>query len=586
MKLSRLFISAGFFIVSMALFFHPVQAQLTVTNLLRYQVIQRDTMATTASYTVTGTCRTGTAKILFNLTSQDSNKVIGTFSWLQIPSVITGTTWSATLSGIPIGGEYKAQFRALTTADSLLDSSTAVQNLLVGDIWLTSGQSNMQAASTSNTDPKHVHVRVMWYGSGTTTSTSSDTSHWGNGSAAGPTMSFANKLYTLTGVPIGIIYSAAGGTSLTDWFGAPSRGLFTKTSICVKNVCNWKIGGFLWYQGENEDQQDTWALGYNRKFSLMRDSIRTLSGNAKLPILAVQLESWDGGGTYALPFFRWPRWPIIRDQQELVGRADDHSAAAPIWDCAGLHINSTDQAKLGPRCAAAAIRLAYSNRSNAGAGPRFKAAWFLDSLRTKVVVQFEHLTGKLINPADASHLGFYVMKPSAFKINDSLIFNYDTIAYGRPAPMLQKISLVDTLGSDKVVITLAAATSDSLTVGYGRKINIISLQPVTDSTGIPLLTFFNRPIAKWTSETANITSHAAAACHSSFITMNGTLLKINSLGNKDMAHIRIFGINGKLVKSIGTLQRTINLREGLSVGYYLVHTEISGKQLTGKMVVF
>jgi len=151
--------------------------------------------------------------------------------------------------------------------------------------------------------------------------------------------------------------------------------------------------------------------------------------------------------------------------------------------------------------------------------------------------------------------------------------------------MLQKISSVDTLGSDKVVITLAVATSDSLTVGYGRKINLISLRPVTDSSGIPLLTFFNRPIAQWTSGTSAITFHAAA-CHNNLITMNGTILKINSPGNKNLAYIRIFGANGKLIKSIGTLQRTINLREGLSVGYYLVHAEIAGKQLTEKMVVF
>ena len=584
MKLFQLSGISSVVIITLALFFLPVQAQITVSNLVRYQVIQRDTTSATASYTATGTCRAGTSKILLNLTSQDSNKVIGTFLWLEIPATVTGSTWSATLLKIPVGGEYKAQFRALDASGMLLDSSAVVQNLLVGDVWLTSGQSNMQAASTTNSDPKHVHVRVVWYGSGAGTTSIADTSHWSAGNASGPTMSFANKLYTLTGVPIGIIYSAAGGTSLNDWFGAPNRPLFSMTSRFVKTVCNWKIGGFLWYQGENEDQQDTWALGYSRKFKPMRDSIRTLAGNPKLPVLAVQLESWNGGGTYALPFFRWPRWPIIRDQQELIGRADAYSASVPAWDCAGLHINSTDQAKLGPRCAASAIRILYSDRSNAGSGPRFKSARFLDSLRTKIIVQFENLTGKLINPADPTHLGLFVMKPSVFNINDSLIFNYDTVAYGRPAPMLQKISSIDTLGNDKVIIQLAAATSDSLTVGYGRKINIVSLSPITDSTGIPLRTFFNRVIDKWTSG-SSIAAHLPVP-NQNLATMHGTVLKIRCYNAQQIIHVQVFTINGKLKKSLYTTKKTINLRDGLSAGNYLVQADIYGRVFINNMVVF
>jgi len=71
-------------------------------------------------------------------------------------------------------------------------------------------------------------------------------------------------------------------------------------------------------------------------------------------------------------------------------------------------------------------------------GPRFKTAWYQDTSRTKIVVQLQDIHGTLVNPVDSRHLGFYVMNPSVFNINDSIIFNYDTVAYGRSAPMLRR----------------------------------------------------------------------------------------------------------------------------------------------------
>jgi hypothetical protein len=387
-----------------------------------------------------------------------------------------------------------------------------------------------------------------------------------------------NRLYALTGVPIGIIYAAQGGTSLTDWFFAPGNNLFTTMSNFVRSSVNWKVGGFEWYQGENEDQQDTWAERYVTKFSRMRDSIRTLSGNRHLPTIVVQLESWDGLGVYLLnPFSRWIRWPVIRDQQELLSQADAYTATAPIWDAPGIHISSADEAKLGQRCAASAIRIAYSNRSTAGCGPRFKAAWYQDTARTRIVVQFQDIRGKLVNPADAAHLGFYVMKPSVFNINDSMILNY-----GASAKMLKTISSVDTLGNDKVVIGLAAATTDSLTVGYGRHIQLVSLTPVTDSSGIPLRTFFNRPIARMEPTAVKA---APPVARQEDISIHGTLVQVKA-GEKLPLFISIFNADGRLIRKMTTLQRSIDLRTGLKPGCYLVRAVMPGRWTAAKMAVF
>ena len=565
----RLSLIAGAALIALSL---PAHAQLTVANLVRYQVIQRDSTSLTATFVDTGVCRSGSAKIQLLLVKQSDNTVVGAFSWKDLGSVsVSGTKWKATMADLPVGGEYKARFRALNANGDVTDSSAEIQNLLVGDIWLCAGQSNMQGSPGVTIDATHVHT-VQTPGLGGSTG-----NQWGTSATYGPSTSMGNKLYSLTGIPIGIIYAAQGGTSLTDWFFAPGNNLFTTMSKFVRSSVNWKIGGFEWYQGENEDQQDTWAQRYFTKFSRMRDSIRTLSANRKLPMIIVQLESWDGLGVYLLnPFSRWIRWPIIRDQQELLSQSDAYSATAPIWDCPGIHINSADEAKLGQRCAASAIRIAYSNQSTAGSGPRFKAAWYQDTTRTGIVVQFQDVRGKLINPADAAHLGFYVMKPSVFDINDSMILNY-----GSSAKMLKTINSVDALDNDKVIIKLAVATTDSLTVGYGRHIQLISLSPVTDSSGIPLRTFFNRPIAR-SAPTAVKTAPPVARPEA--ISVYGTTMRVRA-GEKTPLVVSIFNAEGVLIRSMTTMQHCIDLRSSLKPGWYLLRAEIQGRSVSAKMAI-
>lgn len=526
----------------------PAQSQLTISNLVPYQVIQRDTGTMTATFVDSGTCRSGTATIQMQLLNQNTT-VVGTYAWKELSNLsVTGTKWKATIPGLPVGGEYKLQFRALNSSNTITDSTAPIQHLLVGDVWLCAGQSNMQQAPGVKLDTANVHTRILW-------SSQPDTSYkesaaWGTTLSMGPSTAFGNSLHALIDIPIGIVFAAKGGTSITDWyFSSDSSGnnLFSRMSKFMdRGVAGWKIAGFFWYQGENEDQQDTWASRYFEKFSKMRDTIRLLSGNAHLPVVAVQLESWDGTSLFPLnPYSRWVRWPIIRDQQELIGRADAYSAAAPIWPAAGLHIDGTHQALLGSYSAAIATRKFYKSlAADPGAGPVFKAAWFQDSSRKNIVVQFDGVTSRLVNPPDPKHLGFYVMNPSAFDINDSTIFDYGTDSYNQPAKMLKAISSIDTLGADKVVLHLASAATDSVTVGYGRHINLVSLSPLTDSSKIPVLTFFNRPIAL-TPNTTSLRQNPSELVHRR-LTIVGSRLFVEPAG-LEQPEISVYDLDGRLL---------------------------------------
>ena len=523
-------------------------------------------------------CRSGTTKIQIQLLGQSSNAAVGTFAWKDLPGlVVSGTKWTATIPGLPVGGEYKVRFRAVN-GSAVTDSSPVIEHVLVGDVWLCSGQSNMQQEPGTKLDTANVHTRVIWSSQPGTT----ETSPWGTTITKGPSTSFGNSLHTLIDIPIGLIYAAKGGTSITDWYysrDSTGNNLFTRMSdFLQKGAGGWKIAGFLWYQGENEDQQDTWAQRYFVKFGRMRDTIRLLSRNPKLPVVAVQLESWDGTSLFPLdPYSRWIRWPIIRDQQELIGRADAYSAAAPIWPAAGLHIDAAHQAALGTYCAAIATRKFYQSlAADPGAGPIFKAAWFKDSTRESIVVQFDGVKGRLVNPADKNHLGFYVMKPDVFDINDSTIFDYETDSYGKPAKMLEAIGSIDTLGSDKIVIRLAAAAKDSVTVGYGRHIQLVSLSPLTDASGIPVLTFFNRPIASAVA-TSSAKPAPSSAAHRR-LSIVGSTVVVDQAEAGAHPEISVYDLEGRMLMRRKLSGDSMDLR-GLRMNGALIVTGKFGNEI-------
>ena len=265
MKYSGLCSRALLFAVGCSSIFFPIQAQLTLANLTKYTVIQRDSNSSTATFTITGTCQSSAANILIQVTNQDSNKVVAPFSWLQTPSTITGTTFSATAYGLPVGGPYVIQLRSVDGSGNTLDNSAADSSVIVGDVWLCEGQSNMQLYSgvTSNPDAKHIHVRALFYDGNPRAAryTRNDTSHWAVGMVDGPCMTFAQKIYQMSSVPVGIMYGSAGGSAFSAW----DTSWFPDTKKFVSQACNWRIGGFLWYQGEAEDPIDC-ALVYKAKF--------------------------------------------------------------------------------------------------------------------------------------------------------------------------------------------------------------------------------------------------------------------------------------------------------------------------------
>lgn len=223
-----------------------------------------------------------------------------------------------------------------------------LKDILVGEVWLCSGQSNMNApvaevfdadreiasadyplirelrVHTAITDPPNLMVEASWR-----TCTPATAREF---SATG--YFFARELYRDLGIPIGIIKATLGGSPIEAWMSkealashpafAPVAERWEAMRPHVKGdslrnepaslynrfmkpLLPYTIAGFVWYQGEgNTERADEYALLLTTMIPQWRRDFQ----QGDLPFLIVQLPRWhdprDVGGD---------RWPRLREAQ-------------------------------------------------------------------------------------------------------------------------------------------------------------------------------------------------------------------------------------------------------------------------------
>lgn len=138
--------------------------------------------------------------------------------------------WSLQLESMPAGGPHKMSVSG--------DGSTLVlKDILVGEVWLCSGQSNMaMTVSRSNNSSAeaasatHPQIRMFKVGSGhspepqqTCSGTWAVCSPNTVGGFSATAYFFGRRLHKELNVPIGLINSSVGGTSVESWTSLPAQ---------------------------------------------------------------------------------------------------------------------------------------------------------------------------------------------------------------------------------------------------------------------------------------------------------------------------------------------------------------------------
>jgi sialate O-acetylesterase len=330
---------------------------------------------------------------------------------------VAGGKWAGELSDVPAGGPYRIDLRAG-------EGAAAVQNVLIGDLWVLAGQSNMQGVGDlTNVELPHelVHLFDMadrWMVAEEplhTLVSAADRVHWPRNAekqperyegerlkqymatrrkGAGLGLPFAVEMVRRTGVPVGLLACAHGGTSMAQWDPAlKDQGGDSLYGSMLRRVeaAGGKVAGVLWYQGES-DANPKAAPVFQEKFEQFVRSVREDFGMPDLPFYYVQIGRHVSGQNVA-------EWNLVQESQRKAEAAMPRSGMAPAVDLAlddGIHVGTQDLKRLGRRLANLAL-------DRTRRGPRPLAATFQNGM---VRVSFEQVNGRLVTAGRVS--GFSV----------------------------------------------------------------------------------------------------------------------------------------------------------------------------------
>jgi len=509
---------------------------LSVSNLAAYQVIQR-TSDRTADITARGSCNASVRSIEFQV-AQQGGAILSGFSWKSAGATIANLSWSCLLKALPVGGEYTISMRGVDASGAVVDAALTIGHILVGDIWIASGQSNIGGTSEAATYA-YCHGCTVW-------------SPWALANH-NLSVSFARTMYEKTGVPQGIAIVCCSGCGIVSW--DPGQGsLDGGYGICdMIDKVNGSIKGFIWYQGETdaESYQDggVRAFGYRKKLQTLLANVRTHAGNPALPCLIVQI-----GNTYP------PGSIVVRGTQFDLSITDPNVATIPVYDLtAELHLSAAGQDTAGKRLGLAFLR-EFAGLTEYAYGPRFESAWFKDAQRQDIMVKLANVKDSLVNYAsDPERYGFFILDTALWRKNDSTLdFSYTT-----PAGMLMAIDTITRLAPDKLNLRLKAPVTVPVTISYGRSgspafSGVRHMKPVTDGTNIPMPTFFNYPVLM-TEPVSAIRSESDEHAHYSSLAP-----ALKSFQNFGSMTANMLACNGRVIPRHGSM-----IQPNVTTGVYL-----------------
>ncbi len=327
--------------------------------------------------------------------------------------------WCVQLSAMEAGGPH-----TMTVAGT---DTVTIEDVLVGEVWLCSGQSNMEwtVSNSNNAEEEiaaanHPRIRHIKIPHVPMDSPQSDvpSSGWqvcspqtvGSFTACGYFM--GRYLQDELDVPIGLIGSNWGGTRIEPW--TPPVGFQQVAALkdIADNLDNYPskkdngqinhqsplalyngmiaplvpytIRGAIWYQGESNNGE---GMLYHEKMKALIAGWRAIWGKEDLPFYYVQLAPYRYGGDPT-------RLPGIWEAQ-LATLAVPHTGMAVTVDIGNTtNIHPRNKQDVGKRLALWALAKLYGEQDLVYSGPLYKSMTIDgDTIR----IAFDHVGGGLVS---------------------------------------------------------------------------------------------------------------------------------------------------------------------------------------------
>ena len=376
-------------------------------------------------------------------------KVTVQASWLTtISSALTteNGNWETTIKTPEAGGPYKMII-------SGRDYSISIENVMIGEVWVCSGQSNMEftlrlLGGWANYKPeikdevtqgKYYNVRLFTVGRDT--SVTQLTNCKGNWLIPDTTTVidfsatawfFGSYLSKELNVPVGLISSAWGGTAAEVWTpvesikAEPDLGSYLKHwngsqwwpgtpgvlyNAMIYPLLNYSIKGAIWYQGESNRLD---ARLYPKLMNTLITSWRKAWNCGEFPFYFVQIAPFAYEEAFA--------GALLREAQSQC-LLTSNTGMAVTMDIAGNinDIHPKNKLDVGKRLALLALSKTYGNKKIGFSGPVYTN---IQASGEKIVLKFDNTDSglRLLQPAKNNFIiagSDHVFYPAIVKIQEN-----------------------------------------------------------------------------------------------------------------------------------------------------------------------
>lgn len=329
--------------------------------------------------------------------------------------------WSVLLKTPQAGGPYDISFKG--------SNFIVVDDVLIGEVWLCSGQSNMEWSPAQGIDGGEQEIlqandqEIRFFTVANSTADCIQNNCSGNWVKCTPqTMRdfsavgyfFAKSLREQLKVPVAMIHASWGGTNIETWMNPEwlkEKPLLTQAASkipvsdlvptlpgktyfsMIAPIAPFRLAGMLWYQGESNLFN---ADAYCELMTSMVGGYRAVWGQ-ELPFLYAQIAPFNYGAGLASA--------VLRDQQRQALGVIQSSGMVVLSDAGDMNdVHPRNKSLVGNRFAALALNQVYGFKQFADMGPLYRT---VRNEGDKIRVHFDSAESGLV--ADGKELdGFYV----------------------------------------------------------------------------------------------------------------------------------------------------------------------------------
>jgi sialate O-acetylesterase len=335
-------------------------------------------------------------------TADDDEKVTVSIGGQAVSTTAAQGRWRVELAPLKAGGP-------MTLVVEGPSNKVEAKNVLVGEVWIAGGQSNMEwkvgqaanadaeIAGSANPQIRLITIPHRQKAAAPLTDVHGKWAECGPetvGSFSAVAYFFGRELQKKLGVPVGLISCNVGGTTAERWMSKEAfeaeptvadmprtqkdKGDFDLYNGMLHPLIPYGIRGAIWYQGESNAGL---AWHYRTLFPAMIKCWRDQWGQGDFPFLFVQLAPYNQVKPEGI-------WAELREAQLMTTARSPNTAMAVITDVGEeRNIHPTKKQPVGERLALAARALAYGEKIEYS-GPNYES---LTISGPQAIVHFKHV---------------------------------------------------------------------------------------------------------------------------------------------------------------------------------------------------